>query len=232
MGILAKPFAYVLTFLYSLIGNYAWSIIVFSFIVRMAMYPLYKKQILSTAGMSEMQPKMQAIQRKYANDRETMNQKLQELYKEENYSPTAGCLPMIIQMFILMGLFALLRTPMLYLGTDEMMLAVHDSFLWIPDLTQPDPWILPTAVGVVTFIAYSMNSMGTGVQSGMMQTIMKALFPIMMAWLVHSYAAGIGLYWLIGQFVQIFFNIRFSKLRKEMKESKNKKKKKAKTQPV
>ena len=102
-GILATPLGWILTWLYDMVGNYAIALIILTVIVKLCLYPFYKKQILSTAGMSEMGPKLQAIQRQYADDKEMMNQKMTELYKEEGVNPMAGCLPMIIQMIVSLG---------------------------------------------------------------------------------------------------------------------------------
>ena len=122
LGIIAKPLGMLLGLLYGLIGNYGICIIIFTVIVKVCLYPLYIKQIKSTAKMSDLQPKMKEIQTKYANDQETMNIKMQELYKEEKFNPMGGCLPMLIQMPIIMGLFALLRNPMRYMSDDNMIL--------------------------------------------------------------------------------------------------------------
>ena len=111
MGIIAKPLGWLMTWLYGIIGNYALVIILLTVAVKIILYPIYKNQILSTASMADMQPKIQEIQRKYANDKETMNQKLAEFYQEENYNPAKGCMPMIIQMVVIMALFAVLRNP-------------------------------------------------------------------------------------------------------------------------
>ena len=223
LGLIARPFGFLLSFFYDILGSYAFAIIALSALVRIAMYPLYKKQVLSMAGMVNIQPRMREIQRKYANDRETMNMKLQELYKEEGYNPAAGCLPMIIQMVVISGLFGLLRYPLTYLGNDtEMVFAVHHSFLWMEDLSQPDLWILPILSGVATFASFWMSSQnGMQQQAGnAMNIIMKYLFPIMIVWLARSYPAGLAIYWFISQFLQIFFNIRFNILRKEIREGK------------
>ena len=159
LGLIARPFGFLLSFFYDILGSYALAIVVLSTLVRVAMYPLYKKQVLSMAGMTTMQPKIREIQKKYANDRETMNIKMQELYKEEGFNPAAGCLPMIIQMIVISGLFGLLRYPLTYLGNDtEMVFAVHHSFLWMEDLSQPDLWILPILSGVATFASFWMSS--------------------------------------------------------------------------
>ena len=144
----------LLDLLYSVINNYGITIIVFTVIVKLCLYPLYIKQTKSTAKMSEVQPKMQALQRKYANDKETLNIKMAELYKEEKFNPMGGCLPMLIQMPIIMGLFALLRNPMMYMNDNSMIFAYHEPFIWIADLSQPDLWILPIIAGVATFISF------------------------------------------------------------------------------
>ena len=143
MGILAKPLGFLLSWLYGMIGNYGISLIVVTVIVKLCLYPVYAKSIKSTMRMTEVQPKMQEIQQKYANDKATMNEKLAELYKEEGVSMYGGCLPMIVQMIVIMGLFALLRNPMAYIASDTMLFAIHEPFLWINDLAQPDKWILP-----------------------------------------------------------------------------------------
>ena len=155
---LAKPFGFVLQFLYGIIGNYGLCIVLFSAVIRFVMYPLYKKQIVSTSGMAEFNEKSREIQEKYANDREMMSQKLQELQRESGYNPTSGCLPIVIQMLVISGLFVLLRYPLTYYQQENMVFAVHESFLWIKDLSQPDPWILPILSGISTFISFSMTA--------------------------------------------------------------------------
>ena len=223
MGILAKPLGWLLSLLYGVVGNYGISIVIITVIVKLILYPFYKKQIMSTAGMSDIQPKIQEIQRKYANDKETMNAKMAELYQQENFNPMGGCLPMIVQMIIIMGLFALVRNPMIYLSDDSMYFAIHESFLWIKDLSQPDLWILPIAAGVATFFSFWMNQQsGLNPQAGsnMMTNIMKYFFPIMIVWLARSYPSALAIYWFMSQFIQIFFNLRFNALRKALKEKK------------
>ncbi len=157
MGIIAKPLSYLLIWLYELVGSYGIAILILTVVIKLCLYPLYAKQIKSTMRMTDVQPKVKEIQQKYAKDRELMNQKMMELYKDEGVSMYGGCLPMIVQMFIIMGLFALLRTPMSYLDTN-MLFAIHEPFLWIKDLAQPDKWILPISAGAATFFSFSMNS--------------------------------------------------------------------------
>ena len=223
LGVIAKPMGLLLDLLYGFIGNYGISIIIFTVFVKLCLYPLYIKQTKSTAMMSEMQPKIKALQNKYGNDQETLNIKMQELYKEEKFNPMGGCLPMLIQMPIIMGLFALLRNPLRYITKDSMIFAFHEPFLWIDDLSQPDPWILPIIAGVATFIAFTMNRMlqDTGSdaanQSAAMMKMMQYIFPIMILWMARSFPSGLALYWAVSQIIQIGFNIHLQTLRKKIK---------------
>ena len=231
MGILAKPLGFLLTWLYDIIANYGIALIVVTVIVKLCLYPVYAKSIKSTMRMTEMQPKIQEIQQKYAKDKELMNEKLTELYKEEGVSMYGGCLPMIVQMIVIMGLFALLRNPMAYIDSDSMLFAIHEPFLWIQDLAQPDKWILPILAAIATCIATTM-SQNTGAaganaqQAKMMTNIMKYFFPIMILWMARSYPAGLAIYWFGSQLIQIFYNIRFAKMRKQSAEKRAKASKK------
>jgi len=224
MGIIAKPIGYLLMWIYQLVGSYGIALIILTFIVKLVLYPLYKKQIKSTASMAEMSEKTQEIQRKYANDKEKMNEEMQKVYAETGFSPASGCLPMVIQFPIIMGLFALLRNPMKYMPAGSTMIfANHESFFWIKDLAQPDMWILPILAGVATYFSFSMNSAMTsqagvgGQQSKAMNALMKYVFPLSILWLARSYPAGLAIYWAGGQIMQIFFNLRINKMRDEMK---------------
>lgn len=219
LGIIAKPMGWLLGLLYGFVQDYGITIIIFTVIVKVCIYPLYIKQTKSMAKMQDVQPKMQALQRKYANDKETLNIKMSELYKEEKFNPMGGCLPMLIQMPIIMGLFALLRNPMMYISKDSMIFAFHESFLWIEDLSQPDPWILPIVAGVATFISFTMNKAlnESNQQTAGMMKMMQFVFPVMILWMAKSFPSGLALYWAVSQIVQIFLNIHLSTIRKKMK---------------
>ena len=224
MGIIAVPLGYLLTFIYNLVGNYGISLIILTVLVKLILYPLYFKQIKSTASMSSIQPKIKAIQEKYKNDKEKMNEEMAKLSKNENFNPMGGCLPTLIQLPILWGLFTLLRNPIRYIADENMIFAVHQSFLWIKDLGQPDLWILPIAAAVSTYISFAMTQQLTGQNEMMggqgksMNMIMKYFFPLSILWLARAYPAGLAIYWAGGQFIQIFLNIRMNKFRAKLKE--------------
>lgn len=224
MGIIAVPLGYLLTFIYNLVGNYGISLIILTVLVKLLLYPLYFKQIKSTASMSSIQPKIKAIQEKYKNDKEKMNEEMAKITKDENFNPMGGCLPMLIQVPIIWGLFTLLRNPIKYIADENMIFAVHQSFLWIKDLGQPDLWILPIAAAVSTYISFAMTQQLTGQneimggQGKSMNMMMKYFFPLSILWLARAYPAGLAIYWAGGQFIQIFFNIRMNKFRAKLKE--------------
>lgn len=224
MGFIAVPLGYLLTFIYKLVGNYGISLIILTVLVKLLLYPLYFKQIKSTASMSSIQPKIKAIQEKYKNDKEKMNEEMAKITKDENFNPMGGCLPMLIQLPIIWGLFTLLRNPIKYIADENMIFAVHQSFLWIKDLGQPDLWILPIAAAVSTYISFAMTQQLTGQNEMMggqgksMNMMMKYFFPLSILWLARAYPAGLAIYWAGGQFIQIFFNIRMNKFRAKLKD--------------
>ncbi|HHW95184.1 MAG TPA: membrane protein insertase YidC [Mogibacterium sp.] len=228
MGIIATPIGYLLSFIYKLVGNYGVSLILLTVIVKVALYPMYVKQIKSTASLGEMSERTKEIQQRYADDRVKMNEEMQKVYAEAGFNPMSGCLPMLIQFPIIMGLFTLLRNPIKYMPAgSEMIFANHESFLWIKDLAQPDMWILPLAAGISTFFAFSMNEammQQPGGQNKAMNMIMKYFFPVSILWLARSYPAGLAIYWAGGQFMQIFFNLRVNKIKEKMKEESDRKK--------
>jgi len=156
-------FVNLLTWINNLVGNYGWSIVLFTLLIRLVLLPLDIKSKKSMRAMTKIQPKLQALQKKYANDKEKLNQKTMELYRKEHVSPTAGCLPMLISLPILWIMFSAMRT----LGNEytiQMLLNMKEtgkalelsdlksmgySWLWIKNVFQPDSFfatILP-AVG-------------------------------------------------------------------------------------
>lgn len=173
-------FESILNGIYNLIGNYGWSVIIFTLLVRLVLLPLDFKSRKGMRAMTKVQPKVQALQAKYKNDQEKLNQKTMELYKKEKVSPMSGCLPLILQMVVLFVMFGAMRNiaadktgEMLYglmnqlgeagthVGIGEI---VTEPFLWIKNIFQPDSFgapILPTFAEATTAIeaaGYTMPS--------------------------------------------------------------------------
>ena len=148
MNILNSLLLTIMRMLHTVIDNYALTIIVFTILIKLVVMPLNLKSRRSTMRMATVQPKMQALQEKYKDDQEKLNQKLQELYRKEGVSPMGGCLPMIISMFILFAMFYAMRvfanehlvTQFLtfYYNPEIDPSTMTDSFLWIKNLWMPD----------------------------------------------------------------------------------------------
>ena len=141
-------FQSVLEWIYSWVGNYGWSVVVFTLLVRVVLLPLDIKSKKSMRAMTKVQPKVLALQKKYENDREKLNQKLNELYRKEHVSPMAGCLPMLISLPILWFMFGAMRN-LANEHTIQMILTIKEtgevpalqSWLWIKNVFQPDSFM-------------------------------------------------------------------------------------------
>ncbi len=106
----------VLRFIYDLVNNYGLSIIIFSVVIKVVMFPLSVKQYKSTLAMRKLQPELNKLQKKYGQDREKLQKEQMELYQKHNISPAAGCLPMLIQMPILFALYRVIMQPLTYIA--------------------------------------------------------------------------------------------------------------------
>lgn len=112
MNILGYPLGLIMRFFYNILHSYGWALILFTVIIKVAMIPLGIKQQKMSAKMAAFQPEMQEIQKKYAKNQQKMAEEMQKLYERENYSPTSGCLPTIIQFLILFGLIDVIYNPL------------------------------------------------------------------------------------------------------------------------
>ena len=155
-------FINLLTWINKIVGNYGWSIVVFTLVIRLVLLPLDIKSKKSMRAISKIQPKLQALQKKYANDKDKLNQKTMELYRKEHVRPTSGCLPMLISLPILWIMFSAMRT----LGNEYTIQMILDmkntgklpdlqSWLWIKNVFQPDSFgatILPAVNSTLNMI--------------------------------------------------------------------------------
>ncbi len=171
--------------------NYGLAIILLTIVIKLCLYPLTVKQVKSMKGMQELQPKMKKLQEQYKNNPQLMQQKIGELYKEAGVNPLAGCLPLIIQMPILMGMFYALQ-GFEYTGTP--------TFLWLPTLSDPDPYyILPVLSALTTFLQQKQ----TTTEMNQQMKIMMIFMPIFIGWISLKFPAGLVLYWVTMNIVQI-----------------------------
>jgi len=161
-------FMNLLNWINSWVGNYGWSIVIFTLVIRFILLPLDIKSKKSMRAMQRIQPKLQALQTKYANDKDKLSMKTMELYKKENVSPMAGCLPMLIQLPVLFIMFAAMRTVgnertiQMILDLKEGIMPTLESWLWIKNVFQPDSFgatILPAVGDQLMAIQASKHSL-------------------------------------------------------------------------
>ena len=188
---------FVIELLYSItekmgFGSYGLAIILLTVVIKMILYPLTAKQIQSMKAMQILQPKLKKLQEKYKDNPQLMQQKLAALYKDAGVNPLAGCLPMLIQMPILMGMYyALFNFD--YGG-------VEPSFLWLPSLSQTDPtYVLPILSALTTFLQQKMSMTEMTSQTRTLMIIM----PLFIGWISLNFPSGLVLYWVTMNIVQI-----------------------------
>ena len=197
MNILSNALGHVLRIIFELVQNYGLSIILFTILVKVLLLPLTIKQTKSTKAMQDIQPKIQEIQTKYKDKPEKQQQEIMKIYTEAKINPLAGCLPLLIQMPILIALFSVLREPVTYgvFADQAQFVNAAKGFLWIKDLTTPD-YILAILSGATTFLMQTLM-MPKDQQQGSMKIMTYVMSAMMLFW-GFSFPAGLTLYWTIG----------------------------------
>ncbi|EOC1334929.1 membrane protein insertase YidC [Cronobacter turicensis] len=190
---ISQPLFKLLKWIHSFLGNWGFSIIAITFIVRGVMYPLTKAQYTSMAKMRLLQPKIQAMRERLGDDKQRMSQEMMALYKAEKVNPLGGCFPLLIQMPIFLALYYML------MGSVELR---HAPFaLWIHDLSAQDPYyILPILMGATMFFIQKMSP--TTVTDPMQQkimTFMPVIFTVFFLW----FPSGLVLYYIVSNLVTI-----------------------------
>lgn len=190
---IASPLHSLLSLIQSLVSNWGVAIMMLTFIVRGAMYPLTKAQYTSMAKMRMLQPKLQAMRERLGDDRQRMSQEMMELYKKEKVNPLGGCLPILLQMPIFIAL---------YWSLMESVELRHTPFFgWIHDLSAQDPYyILPILMGASMFMIQKMSP--TTVTDPMQQKIMTFM-PVMFTFFFLFFPSGLVLYWLVSNVVTL-----------------------------
>lgn len=190
---ISQPLFKLLKWIHGYLGNWGFSIIMITFIVRGIMYPLTKAQYTSMAKMRMLQPKIQAMRERLGDDKQRISQEMMALYKAEKVNPLGGCLPLVIQMPIFLALYYML------MGSVELRQAPF--ILWIHDLAAQDPYyILPVLMGLTMFFIQKMSP--TTVTDPMQQkimTFMPVIFTVFFLW----FPSGLVLYYIVSNLVTI-----------------------------
>lgn len=288
MGFISRPFGILLFALNHLVGNYGWALVIFTILVRLLLLPLSVKQQKSMQSTQRIQPKLAELQKKYANDKEKLNEETMKLYKEHNVNPMGGCLPLLIQFPIIIGLYQVIIRPLTYMlnmsadtiatltqQVNEVLVAkgqaalegIRQSEIIIAQNLTPEmlksvglesvslinfnflglnlgdtpsvgftrinfelfgqmfssPFIelsplllIPILAALTTFLSTKISTAisGSKPQEGSAASTMNTmnmLFPLMTAWFAFTMPAGVGLYWILGNIIQVVQQIVLTK---------------------
>ena len=196
-------FQWLLSACYRVIPNYGWSIILITILVRVLTLPIMNRQMRSMEKMRALQPRLKAIQAQFSDDRQKQSEATMALYRETGVNPLGGCLPMVLQFPVFIGLFFALKS--------SFALRQAPFLLWINDLSAPEvlfmvpgldfPFrLLPLIMGVSMVLQQKLTP--TTVDPSQ-QTMMMIMMPVMMTVLFYQFPSGLVLYWMISNFLGI-----------------------------
>lgn len=190
---LAIPFFKVLLWIHGYIGNWGWAIILFTILVKVILFPLSYKGMMSMQKLKDLAPKMKELKEKYKNDPAKMNMQMMELYRKHGANPMGGCLPMLLQIPVFFALYRVL------LNADELQ-GAH-WMLWINDLSRMDPYfILPILMGASMYFQQKITP--SNFTDPLQEKIFK-WFPVIMTVFFVYFPSGLVLYWLINNIFTI-----------------------------
>ena len=208
---LSRPFFRVMLAIYNVVGNWGWAIVLFTILVKLLLFPLSFKGMMSMQKLKDLSPKMKEIKERYGKDPAKMNQQMMELYKKHGANPMGGCLPMLLQIPVFFALYRVL------LNADELQGAPW--ILWITDLSRQDPYfVLPILMGATMFLQQQITP--NTMTDPMQQKIFK-WFPVIMTFFFLTFPAGLVLYWLTNNILsiaqQVYINRAYEKHKAKVK---------------
>lgn len=213
IGSIASVMLKGIVFIHGIFPNWGWALVIFTIFIKILLFPLTYASSVSMAKMQTLQPKIKAIRKKYKNlkdpeQRRKMNEETMALYRSEKVNPASGCLPLLLQMPILIAFFRLLPISINFR---------HEPWiLWITDLSVKDPiYLLPILMGATQIMVSKMSpTSAEGAQQKMMY-----IMPVIFVLLFMNYSAGLNLYWFISNLLQMvqqyFINKKIFKEKKE-----------------
>jgi len=204
---IAKPMFTLLQFIQSYVGNWGWTIVILTILIKLVLYPLSYKGMVSMNKLKDLAPKMKEIQQKYKDDKQKQSMHMMELYKKHNANPMGGCLPLILQIPVFFAIYRVLLNAIELKGAEWI--------FWVQDLAEMDPYfVLPILMGASMWLQQRITP--NTMQDEMQKKIFQML-PIIFTFFFLWFPAGLTLYWFvnnvftIGQ--QYYINKLFEKKR-------------------
>lgn len=208
---IVRPFVGIVIWLMNylhetLLLSYGWVLIVIGLLMRILMWPLYQKSMRAQVKGMAVTPLLQELQRKYADDREKLQRETLKLYKEHGVNPMAGCLPMLLPWPVLIALFFVFQNTIQLRG---------EPFLWLPDLSAPDPfYALPLFLGASMFLLQFISMRAAGTANPQMKMLMY-IMPPLMTFIFWNFASGLNLYYSVVNIATIPQQVLIAKQRKK-----------------
>jgi len=209
---IAKPMFLLLQYMHSIIGNWGWTIVFVTILIKGILFPLSYKGMVSMQKLKDLSPKMKEIQAKYKDDKQKQSMHMMELYKKHGANPMGGCLPLIMQIPVFFAIYRVLLNAIELKGSEWI--------FWIHDLAEMDPYfILPVLMGASMFLQQKItpNSMQDEMQKKIFQ-----MLPIVFTFFFLWFPAGLTLYWVVNNVFtisqQYYINRIFEKQRAAKKQ--------------
>ena len=192
LAIIAQPIHWLLSKIHSVVGNWGWSIIILTILIKAAFYPLSAASYKSMAHMRQVTPRIQALKDRYGDDKERLNAAMMDLYKKEKINPLGGCLPILVQIPVFIALYWVLL--------ESVELRQAPFALWIQNLTAPDPYfVLPLLMGVSMYIQQKLNPQPPDPIQAKVMMALPFVFTVFFAF----FPAGLVLYWTVNNILSI-----------------------------
>ncbi len=186
LTVIAGPLFFLLKLIHSVVGNWGWSIILLTILIKAVFFPLSAASYKSMAGMKKLQPRLQTLKERYKDDRQKFQMEMMALYKEEKINPAGGCLPILIQIPVFIALYWVLL--------ESVELRQAPFALWWQDLSAPDPYfVLPVLMGLSMFLMQKLNP---APMDDIQKKVMMVL-PFGLTILFLSFPQGLVLYWVV-----------------------------------
>ncbi len=204
LAFLAKPMLWLMGIFYDLTNSYGLAIILLTLVVKLILTPVNHKNMISMRAMQKLQPKIEEIKKRHANDQEAQTREMMKLYQEEHFNPLmTGCLPMLLQMPIYVALYRAIGSAVeLY----------QQPFLWISDLSLKEPIpFLAIALGVMTFLQQKFMSASNNSQQNQQMKVMMYTMPVFLTLIMFALPSALVLYTLVNSILSILHQLYINK---------------------
>ena len=192
LAIIAKPVFSLMTWLFTLLGNWGWTIIALTFLIKLAFYPLSAASYRSMAKMKQVAPRLAILKEKFGDDRQKLNAAMMEMYRTEKINPLGGCLPIVVQIPVFISLYYVLGSSVELRGAPWI--------LWVHDLAVRDPYfILPAIMMGTMFLQMRLNP----TPPDPMQAKVMMFMPLVFGGMMFFFPSGLVLYWCVNNILSI-----------------------------